>query len=130
LALIVITEEVRVSKQKPRRLAGAVKEREMARLVLVTGAGLGKTFLAEAMMNTYAGMPVKAKLVHPFSDTKDEAAQIVKEATTSDFDVVLLVTNNPREEFVAAAWQEIRVSGGRPIFETGRPAVDTNKDVG
>lgn len=102
------------------------------KIVLIHGLGLGKTFLAKAMMKVYESMPepVFARLKVLEYETAKEAAAVIKKAEAAAVDVLVMVAKSSAEHLEIEPWQAILVSGGRPLFKAGRPAVDANENVG
>jgi len=102
------------------------------KVILIHGFGVGKTFLAKAIIGTYADMPepLHPELAILGDETAKEAAAVVKKAEAAGVDVLVLVARPDAEWLKIKPWQEIHVSGGRPLFKAGRPAVDANENVG
>lgn len=99
----------------------------MVKVVLVNGLGIGKTFVAEAMMKRYDEMGIDAVLVHLEYETHEEAARAIKKHKAAE--VLILVGRLPVSA-ETPPWQCIQVSGGRPIFEARGVAADADQNVG
>lgn len=96
----------------------------MTKIIHITGFGVGKTFIAELMMQKYAAMQVNAVLKILLHETPKEAAKAISDA--ADADVLILVGRACAETLGCHPWQTIDVSGGRPIFEARRLTADSN----
>jgi len=80
------------------------------KLILVTGMGIGKSFVAGALQRYYKSSLINtAKLKHIETGTTEEAAAAINEC---EDDFLILVSNQSAEALQVIPWQTITIEGG------------------
>ena len=85
------------------------------KIILITGAGLGKTFTAYSICEHQKTLGFSSVIMD--AGSAKEASVSLEKAASMDF--LVMTSNRVAESLKVAPWQTIVVSGGYPLVKPG-----------